>query len=486
MPEPLVDDKSLTDYERDFSRDVEEPFTAEDKLALKQKVLSTLSEPVAMFTVGRVWSSVRGYCLFPVNHFTANSGPAVLLDPLVQSYPGYVITGAANFIVRNQGMGPHAFSLRVFLAALVGMCLCLNYMTVVRITTQNFVTPYDKGDRYDTAFDDQAAILFIPGMIWCGCLVFAPYEYHDFSSWGVYCCTRSQQIRAIRCFVLDCAFMGWLNQFVSRTVFYLQSDPQIATQVAVFVFAWKRLLFCIMISINYHDTPWKGYCLMNCWDSLMANNILLVMSQTGVGSWWDALIYMAAEWAIFLLRIQIVGRLGAKTCPRLVRYLNSKHLENMPAPYPNYVKACGAKLAMRASQGFLCYLEGSTMTTLWSVQWIHGVWLLALPHTIGREFFLVMQPMGSLLVFLLFLASSVVQDSIASYISGKLSNYSYLQSSKGWLARKLFLVRYFKYCAAGGQFVLYATINQAVKLTEASRLPLADEWHASMHHHTHY
>merc|ERR1712025_91025 len=73
------------------------------------------------------------------------------------------------------------------------------------------------------------------------------------------------------------------------------------------------------------------------------------------------------------MRCVMIGRMGMKQCPKLIKYLVSKHMENLPTPMPANMEAVGPKTAMRLVQAYSTLMEGETMTqnfVVYFVKWV--------------------------------------------------------------------------------------------------------------------
>lgn len=255
-------------------------------------------------------------------------------------------------------------------------------------------------------------------------------NYAERTAWGVYCCASFPKFIIWRVYFLA-IFITYLDWYVGSFLFSFGRMNFNGSELApVGIFAWKRLKFVVMILISIDDSPVKMWCLFpTSYYSMLRLNAPVSQAMVGVRNAEEILTFVIVDTFQFLARNILLARWGMKTCPKLFTYVLQKQLQNVLAPMPKVREALGAKTAMRISQALMVLLEGETLTT--NFLWL-ACYFLQWGTIMQSNYAWVTVPMKSFWVIGMFFGLDLIQDFVASKVTDKFSNWTYIYSPQGW------------------------------------------------------
>jgi hypothetical protein len=470
MPEPADGQKA----DDPWDRDVANPFETSDGHATIKDKMRFIGVP-ALLTMHRTWM-----WLMVGNHdFGKRYVNWVLMDMMI-TLCGPIGTLTVSLGVRQLrylGIRPEAFSFRTTFLGMVFMGIILTTSCMPMMETPQSCHLFSTHE-WDQCSDDMVnrANFLICGLITMSCIT--PSGYRDYSAFGRYCCAVFPRIRLGRCFGLG-QFFGLLGYLFMKFFLNASTEPGAFGEfvVPLLVFAWKRLNFTIDITLSGHDSPFKGHCLIQVvLDTMLSLNLQITVAQVGVLRWSDVINYLLIDWVLFTLRVGVLIRVGMNSCPKLVTFMVSKQLENMPAPMPAHEEAVGPKSAMRVIQAFLCILEGETLSIMYLVHVLH---LLILFVIAQRRELLGVAPLGSMGLVLTYVGLDIIQDLIADKVANRFSTWTFMYTAGyGSFFSKPFWIPVCMICASqGAQWIIQVGPRRCLLDADASRVAVA---HPSM------
>jgi len=308
------------------------------------------------------------------------------------------------------------------------------------------------------------------------------------SAWGRYCCGGMKRVRVAKqvmlAVVVACALTVWITNWQAG----IAIEPGVMGQVVVpvSVFAFKKLCFFFDITVQMHDTPYKGHSyLLAAVDGLLSFNIGISTASVGVRRWLDTFTYIGMDWTIFFLRIGVLGRVGMKQCPKLVSYYVAKQIENIPSPLPNNITAVGSKTAMVTTQAYLCLVEGETMTSNYALHVIVFVfrWYGLQDNDMSLVF-----PLRSMGVIALFTGLDLIQDFGADRLTAKFSGWTWIYTNAGLYHKKNWAWLVVIGFSMGAQYTLLNGKIARMQFHRVTRLPVCHnaDWTWSPSGNIHY
>ena len=473
MPEPTE-----TKVQDAYDRNVDNPFESEEGHPnIVDKIKFQMTPVITSIIFGRaLFAGLIGHSTLAQTHYWPMSGAANFLGnaPPVGAYHVAVWFN----IFKMHGLHPKALNFRLWIIGCIGGNLIGTSMLICRQSWIHLMHIYTSGIEYDQPSEDTCGA-GLHTILWGTVLIiWCPYEFIDKSAWGIYCCANMPQIRIGRITYLEILLM-WVNFFYNRILYVMMTmPPPLPIIAAIGVFAWKRCLFLTEIAVNCHDTPFKGHVVVVCtYASLLQFNVFITIASVGVSEWADMATFIITDWMIYILRIVIVARIGMRTCPKLIAYLITKHLENMPGPLPNHCACHGDKTAMRTMQAYMALTENESLTSLFILQVVHFIFRWNILKDTQIVYIL---PMMNMWVVFVYCALDFIQDILADRISSRFSTWTFIYKASGWYHRRMLVFQILTGASMGFVFEVFIGIKTRALMHDILRSPImTDYWWSS-------
>lgn len=481
MPEP-EQSKSTEDI---YDRDIDDPyFSTDEHVSVKEKAKFILFFPVVA-VITKVWQC----------NYISYYDVALKFENIYGLASNYYFDPIINctfcslwWLMAWYGFCPATVSFRC-LIAMGTVQQSLRNATDTRTSRGPLDNTFHGGGANEIADDNYME--YVTLMIYAAASLgkWIPEQYGDLSSYGMYCCGRAAKTRVIRqqnlliwiqvIFIISC-IRNWCTGEQTSQIWLMR---QII--VPFVIFASKRTIVLCNIVCGYHDNPFKGHALqLHFVLELQGLNVMITFGCVGSNSYNQAASYIIIDWGIFLHRIGMVMRFGMKTCPKLVTLMVTRALSDLPAPLINHEKSAGSQTAMRTLQAYMCLMEGESMSNCYVI-WI---FFFSFRWSIMRDFnMLVMFPMRSFFIIVIFTLLDCVQDIAAERITSKFNKWTYLYSNQnnGVFSKKIFIFPFLLAVQLGSAFYHYASAPKLLT-HRSSKLPLVYEIYGSPAGISHY
>lgn len=286
------------------------------------------------------------------------------------------------------------------------------------------------GQDNDVVIDGAGATLSVLCGFGCAWSMWLSETFAERTAWGVYCCASFPKMIVWRnCFLA--AFLTYLDWYVGSFLFsFGRMNFEGGELAPMGVFAWKRVKFIVMVLISIDDNPVKMWCYFPTSLYIMLRlNGPVAQAMVGVQNAEDIITYVVVDTLQFLGRNILLARWGMNTCPKLFTYILQKQLQNVVSPLPKVRDANGPKTAMRTSQALMVLLEGETLTSNFLYLFCYFfMWGTIMQSNYARQ----IVPFNSFWVIGMFFGIDLIQDLVASKVTDKFSNWTYIYSGNGW------------------------------------------------------
>jgi hypothetical protein len=321
---------------------------------------------------------------------------------------------------------------------------------------------------------------------WCVLFFnFIPQAYVDKSAYGTYCCAAWSTGRVLR----NITFKWLINHlgFVLYNLIAVMSGNKgfegsvVAPALSL---SRKRLCAMFLTSVLIHDSPVKNvHYVCGLLAGFIWLNMGIAASWAAAGTFPDLVTYLVLDYLSFVIRMIVLGRLGMQQFPKLVRFLVTKNIENLPSCMPNHIAAQGQITSMKTAIAFVAVSEGTSLTMCILLQTVCIIFLYISNDWKSRWFFPSQEP---LLVIVSVICVSL-QDCVSNVVSNKISSLSFLFKKNGFLGKEFQAVKMILYLSLNFYFFMaFVSVAPNRNTRELAVIFSSRFQAASMHGTLHY
>jgi len=270
------------------------------------------------------------------------------------------------------------------------------------------------------------------------------HKYSVRNTYGVYCCNYFPRANMYTKYmtVIFANYFDFYMKAALKKISLIMGEDAAATWGTPLNFAWKKFQYTVRVLLTVEDSPYKMWCACcSLFQTTLCTTAPIASSMAGAASFGEVLSYFIIDCTLCTLRVALLARAGAKTCPRIFKFMLAKQLQNIYSPLPVPTASMGAKNAMRVLQGLGVLIEGEGLTVnlLWvTVYFVLWGLLIADPMV----WLVIPYKKWGGVIILVFLAIDSIQDVVAYKVATKVANYSYLYSPELGMTSKSHRLQY--------------------------------------------